>query len=83
MGGAHSVHQGTGPAGEWRDGVGRNLDFILEVVGNHFRTLRNSVQFGELESGLFPGLVSRLNMIININIVNSIRPGMEWKLNKH
>lgn len=77
VGGAHSVHQGTGQAGEWRDGVGRSPDYILEVAGNHFRTSRNSVQFGKLGSGLFPGLLFRLNMIININISSWIRPGME------
>lgn len=45
----------------------KGLGFILEVVGNHCRTLRNSVQFGEMGNSLFPELMSKLNMIININ----------------
>lgn len=68
VGGAHPVHQGTGPVGEEEDGVVRSLDFIREVVGNYCRTLRNSVQFGKMGNGLFPELMSRLNTIININI---------------
>lgn len=47
-----SIHEGTSPV---RSGVvlekwaGRSLDFILKVLGNHCRTLRNYAKLGEME----------------------------------